>query len=91
MKRLLGSIVDGIGLAAGRDLYEKAKKRALEELSDEPPDPEAEKARLEEERRAEKARAAAEEERHRAEAKRAKKMEKQVDKELAALKRKLKK
>lgn len=86
MKRLIGSIVDGIGLAAGRDLYEKAKKRALEELSDEPPDPEAEKKRLEE---AEKARAAEEAARRKAEAKAEKRREKQVDRELAALKRKL--
>lgn len=99
--RLFGAIVDGVGLAAGRDLFEKAKQKLAEELGEEEPtDPaeaaalekkraaaaaQAEKERLAQARKAEKERVAADKAR-RAEAVR---KEKQVDAELAALKRKL--
>ncbi len=32
--RLLGAIVDGVGLSAGRDLYDKAKQKLAEELGE---------------------------------------------------------
>lgn len=100
-RRLFGALLDGVGLAAGRDLYEKAKERLAEELGDEEPTDPAERAALEKKRAAqaklaEKERLAqarqAEKERL-AEVKRAEKerrrREQEVDAELAALKRKL--
>jgi len=99
--RLLGAIVDGVGLSAGRDLYDKAKKKIAEELGEEEPaDPalaaarekeraraaaKADKERLAEEKRLEKERLAADKARKAEAARR----EKQVDQELAALKKKL--
>jgi hypothetical protein len=88
MKRLLGAIVDGVGLSAGRDLYQKAKE-AIAAPDAEVADPEAaaraEKERAAEERRAEKARVKAEKLRVAETAAR----EKKIEQELAALKRKL--
>jgi hypothetical protein len=98
--RLFGAIVDGAGLSAGRDLYDKAKQKLAEELGEEPADPalaavvdkeraraaaKAEKERLAEEKRLDKERLAAE----RARLAEAARREKQVEQELVALKKKL--
>lgn len=92
--------MDGVGLAAGRDLYDKAKKAIAEELGLEPSDPKV-AAELEKQRAAaaakdekERAAAAKQAEKDRIAAEKARRVEavrreKVVDQELAALKRKL--
>jgi hypothetical protein len=96
--KLIGAIVDGVGLSAGRDLYEQAKKKIADELREENP----EEVALREKEEA-RAAAAADEERVAEEKRRAKeraqaakaakaeaaRKEKAIDRELAALKKQL--
>ena len=88
-RRLLGAIIDGVGLEAGRRLFDEAAEKVANELDLPPEDPQAEKKAAAE---AEKARKAAEKQAvqaRKAAAKAAAQRDKQVDRELAALKKKL--
>lgn len=86
--KLLGAIIDGVGLSAGRDLYGRAK-RAIE--AEEPPPPTAEELaaqRKADERAREQARKAAEKaarEKQAADARTAR----EIESELAALKKRV--
>jgi len=88
-RRLLGAIIDGVGLEAGRKLFDEAAERVAKELDLPPEDPKAAKKAAAE---AEKARKAAEQEVARAKKaaqKAAAQRDKQVERDLAALKKKL--